>query len=1263
MDRNKVKKIASRIVIVLSIIVCLGIGLNWYLSRRLNSFLNKTLQEHVSEATDGFYTFSFDDFSVGFFNGELSIKGLRLKPDSAVFARWSAKDSLPGIYLDLKIASIDFKGLNFKWRLNYSKLHFDVFEIMSPEIKVYDIYNSRQYSYKTSKFQDKDLYELVSPYIDIVTVKKMNLENACISYTVEDSISSTVYKLDDASFHAYGFILDKNSSKSGKLLYCDNFDFSAIKPQTLLSNEQLKLTTNKIILDTKDSIILIDNVKLFSNQAYRQTEDFINAQIKTIAINGIDFKRINALTYLQTKSFNILTTDIYYSQLADRYDYSDKNNHNINYVKILEADSLLRHWSLYDITSPLLHSIIIDKITIGDASFRYTVRNQNDSDTYKLDNFDFEINKFKIDSVTNAVNRFKHADSFILNATGIEGCVPSKNHQFKIKSIKLNTIKQYFRIEDINLKSISATTNSDYLYSTVRSINFEGLKFQKGIDADLLEINYPIFRYSQKTFKKTQPNADKYDNDSLQSDVAELLSPFLNHLTVKKIRLNNADAVFSNQITNDKYSLHSFDFYATNFKINDTTRLTKNYFFSCDSFALKFTDFNNLSPDKNYRLKIKKGYLSGIHGRLHLEGVELIPQTTYISSNQPSLYFKTPLINISDITYDFNTPGRDKILNLGDIRLENPQIYYTSPKSQNGLHSNDNSVAKKQSPLFKLITIMSLDISYPYMRFSKDADESANIHLDKLSMKGLNLQPASLKMADLTLLKPKIQTQSSTLRANFQAEGLNLSGFEWHQGKDSELKLNNIILSSPSILYRNTLSNKETAERKQNQLTEDFYSTLSKKIADKITLSKVAVTDANINYLNEVNCDSLSLQKINKTQLEFANLNIDNKRKNIKFDNLLFETNNLRLPLPNEFYTIDINKLYLNQNDSILTIKGFNLIPAYSKMVFAHQHPKHKDWFDASVRDISISGIDFKRYFKDHELWINDIKISDPVLENFKNQQIEIEHNRMPLIYEGLQKSLIKFHVNNININNFNVTYEELAKKGTYPGLITFRPINGRIKGLSNIVQQKEQYTQIDADGIFMDNIPFTATWTIPVDSLNDKFFINAHINKFDLNQLNQIIIPLGGAEVKSGVADDVKFDIQASSKEAYIDMQFLYNNLEINILKDTEEGTYNKFVSSLANIIIRNNNPNNEKSSPRVSRQLHVKRDPYHSTFNYMWQILRPAAVEAVGISAQSQKLAGGFSQFFGKVKTFFSFGKKKKNDKKDVESTNSRNNSDTSK
>ena len=94
-------------------------------------------------------------------------------------------------------------------------MHFNTFEIKDPRIEVFDSYYSGRVEKKVRHADTKSLYEVISPYINVLSVRTLNLSNASVSYTVENPVTPIVYGLDDVSFRAYGFLLDKNSYFGG----------------------------------------------------------------------------------------------------------------------------------------------------------------------------------------------------------------------------------------------------------------------------------------------------------------------------------------------------------------------------------------------------------------------------------------------------------------------------------------------------------------------------------------------------------------------------------------------------------------------------------------------------------------------------------------------------------------------------------------------------------------------------------------------------------------------------------------------------------------------------------------------------------------------------------------------------------------------------------------------------------------------------------------------------------------------------------------
>lgn len=1147
---NKKKKI---VLYLLPAIVLLAGGLfflNLHLTKRMERYLQKELILRTTTATDGFYRLSFDTLSISLFRGELMIRGIRLSPDSGIFRKWTDLDSLPKTYINAHIGLIDFKGVNLTWRWSYKKLHFNSFEIKSPDIEITNSYSSSRTEKDIKYAETKTLYEIISPYINELSVKTLNLENASVSLLAENPEASIIYGLQDVSFHAYDFQLNKNSSQSGKLLYCDNFDFITNKPQTLLINNDFTLKTDSIRLSTQDSIIYIKNISLLPQKKLweennRKPANYIDALIKTVDIQGILFRREQGLNYLVARSFDIISSDIKVFNL--------QSTHTTDTVTQIDADSLGRSLSLYDLISPVLHSVSIQSIGIAQTKLQYAISIKNTVDTYKLADFYFQARDFFVDSLSEEKHGLWYSQSFAFEANGIEGLMPAHNHRFSVQRMALNTATGDFKIEKIRLRPLSIHTRNDYMIGSIDSVSIRGLQYDKGIRSEVLQIDHPDIQYTiAPPFGKK--NTDRETDTNRQVDVRGILNPFLQYLAVKRMNLNGAYITLNDNGSTlpATYQLKNFNFYATNIQVDETTGKDSIFFFDYDNIGFSFSHFDNYLPGKEYRLSIRKGQFSTMKGILQLLDIQLTPQ-----ENARGV-FPDPY-----------------------IRVTTPQIYA------------DGFRQLPKNPI-KNLKMTSFRVDSPNILIRKSDSSFYQIALKELAINRVAWDSTWLQLGSVSLRNPV-----AILFPNH------------HQ----------------DVVYKKTVPS----------LSGDLYKTLG-SISDQITLGKLTITDANINYTYYQKGDSLQEQKMDTTNLSIDSLAINNIKRNFQLDDIHFSTRNLAIPLDQGFYILKIGNINLNKAN--LSVDQLHLMSPYPKMEFAYRQPKHKDWFDVRVDNLSLKEIDMPSYFQDKIIRIKDVLVSDVVLQNFKNQKIIVPQRIIPMIYSGLQKAPVKLDFTRVSVNNFSVIYEELARKGKEPGKLFFTNMNGTFSGFTNIVSTPNQYIRLEANGKIMGKGSFNATWQLPVDSLNDQFLLNAQLGSFNLTTLNQLITPLTSMEVQSGQVQSMVFNTVASSKKAHVDMLFLYNGLKATVLKEKDgELTDNKLLSRLANLVLKHNNPDlpkNDHNKPRHS-SVTIERDPYHSTFNYLWQILRPALVESVGISKKKQDTAKSMMTFITKVKNFF--------------------------
>lgn len=1260
---RKIKKIIKITLIVLTVLIVGGFVLNWYLAYRLESKLNKILSEEVSKATNGFYNFSFEELSIGLFSGELSIRGIEMIPDTLTFNKWKQADSLPQTYFNIHVGEIHFKGINLVWRRDYKKLNFKLFEIKDPDIEIYAPITSDTLDNQQAKNEAKTLYGVVSPYIDVLTVRDMNLTNASVAYYIDDIDSPVTYALGNANFHASGFRLDKDSNTSGKLLYCDNFEFIAKRHQELLYSDQLILDIDSIKLSTIDSVIQINGVQLSPKDSVwenrlQYTGEYLKSQIKSVMVDGVYFERKSALNYLNARSFDISSTDIQY--------HSVKGNEK-NDAGPVNTDSIEVTWSLYEILSPLLHSISIGKIGIEKTKFDYTITQEGKTDVYSLKQFDFHANRFLVDPQSEKHKKFWYVDNFALIGAGISGTLESKNSEVDISKLSLSTMDSSFVISDISIKPMSEKVKEDYIKGKIKSIEITGLSYDTGISAEELKIESPDIDYF-KVAGKVRPA--KSGNTS-PGDVFDMLYPYASYLSVKNIDLKNATITFYDKRTDGVFHLNRLNFYASDFLINGHTRATSRYFFTYKDIGFSFRDFDNILPGKEFRLQVKKGEASTLSGKLELQDVKLIPQTD-TWSKAPDTYYLADIPSVIVTGFDNEAYMDDKKLEIGLFSIESPHIEVVKVRNSSAKNSEQNASSLFDALRTDNIKITNLNVRY----LDKTSGDSLKTRFKLLDIRNLGWgAKESFSIGELTLSSPEViyHTLAKASSESSKKEGLpdflkknmnikkltvtdshfmvtrpemnieikndlfNLSSFIWND----KFSLASLNVHNPSIDINEQIGYSKPPKAESSG---DLYSLIN-TYTEQASVGEIEISNANINYSHSINGKKQDHQAMNTTNLFVKGLSVDAAGKKIDMEDFKFRTNNLGFPVMDGYYTLKIGDIDLDKKERILEMSGIHLIPAYSKMDFAYKHPLHKDWFDVSVGDVRLSGIDYPKYFSDNMIKAKNLEVKDIMLQNFKNKQIYTPPKKQPLIYELLQRLPVKVAIDTASTSNFSVIYEELAKKGSVLGKISFMEMNGRFSGLTNIVSYPTQFIRLDVDGKLMGTGPFTARWDMPVSPDYDCFVLETHLQNFDLKDLNQIISPLAPAEIRSGMLKDMRFRTEASTIEARADMLFLYNGLEVNVFKNMEQDSYNKLFTSLANRIIKKDNPKKVKDKPREAN-ISITRDPYHSNFNYFWQILQPATVESVGVSQGKQNFIKKVSGFFTKVKNFFTG---KKEDKKE--------------
>lgn len=1257
-------------------------AINWFMTYKLESSLRKHLRSEIINATDSLYDFSFKKLNIGLFSGELMIHGLELFPDSAILQKRELQDSLPNFYFSIDIDTISFTGINLTWEFYYRELSFNEFRLKKPIIKIVS-----PHKHKIDKTIDsltnKSLYDIISPYFDVIQAGRISFEDANVEYTVKDTTTSH-YKLHDFSFVAHNFSLNKYYKQNSKLLFSDNFSFQTHTPQSVFDSEHFLLNLDEINLNTIDSTIYLGGVHLLTKEPYweqrlQKPGNYTDLAVGGVEINGIAFSRKDGYNFLDCKEFSIKYPDIEYFDVED----DEPQNNDTDQQSVHKKTEIIKipSWSLYTLISPIFERLSIETIDVADAKFQYTVTKNKQSDLYTLNKLNFEAYNFVVDSANNNYNMIKYVQDFNLNAVDVRGTLNSNNNFISLDKIELNTIEKFFKISKVELSPIAYVPGKNKIKGSLDEIQIDGIQYDKGLDADKIQILKPNISFIKGQSHITNKKQNEEDDKDVINDLLNSIAPFINYLKVKDIIIKDAKASYIDEKTADSYKLSNLDFYAKNFHIDNETRRFTDYFFSWDEYDFRFRNFDNITPDKKYRIRIADGEFNSITKDILLKGLTVLPlQKDSVSY----IVIKSPYLRL----LGWNEKAiKQKILSFESFVLENPVIEIV--KQQEKAPKENNKKTKGQNtPLIdlELISFDLFDIPSPSfvlkdltnknlidvklnkllldtlkwvpqkeINISSLLVDSPNIDIQKGEDSNATTKKENYNKADLALLgdinldkinikHPILNLESSDFRLYFTTDQYLLESFVWKQKQDSILKIGNLDFSNPILSYIDKKKSKKPKVKLENSLNKNKINQLIGKFTNQLEIKRFNISNLNFMFSIEEENQLIFKNKLATTNFKIENLYSDWKKDQTTITELAFSTKDVDYPIADSFYNVQIANIDFSKQKGELNINKIRLNPNYPKFEFAYSQPKGADWFNVQIDDVKLSGVDLSKLLSDSTLLVKNMQVDYVLLENFKNQKIEIEHNKMPLLYEQFQRFPIKYHIDELKVNDFTVLYEELAKSGYQPARIPFYRMNGQVKNFTNIQRNDGSFYTLHADGLLMGtDSRFTAQWKMPVDSINDKFYLSAQIKKLDMTDFNQLITPMAPAYVRSGYIDDLGFHTEASSIGASIDFHLKYDSLYIVLMNNMFFNEENKFYSHIVN------KWGVEKESSKDSN-IHKKivRDPYHSNFNYFWQILQPPLIEAVGVSEEKQNFAQNLATIFGKIKKIFVRSTKKEEEEK---------------
>ena len=556
---------------------------------------------------------------------------------------------------------------------------------------------------------------------------------------------------------------------------------------------------------------------------------------------------------------------------------------------------------------------------------------------------------------------------------------------------------------------------------------------------------------------------------------------------------------------------------------------------------------------------------------------------------------------------------KNKQINTNSIRLTNPdlKIRLAEPKIK-------DSVKEPMSFLIRNIDIIKGNIEVTKPDNSK-VFSAKNLNLDIKNL-SLNDNPDELPFAldsykitaqdffakisnVYTINSSDIKTKDGQLEINdFELKSV-LDFKDWEKSFTKQKSLFNI--KSKKASFKDLVFDKTKLNLTNAQFTEPEFiiQTRNEKIIKPKNVKKKRI---DLNFGNiDIKNGKLSMLKANgEKSLSLAKF--DANFKDFVMDE---ETSKNKLPFKFKDYKIigntffyDSGKYYnmtlssFNIASQIIDLKDFKLIPKMSRAEFVKTIPMENDQFNISANRILLSGVNwtFKNELKLH---LKNAKL-DNVDANIFRSKIPKDNPKEKLLYSKLLRN-IKFPliVDNLNLVNSKLVYEEDKPDSNGPGKVFFTNFNMNVKNLNSNKQKiADTKVPIVINCKFMGISPMKVNWNFDTANLRDQFTIAGYINNLPANDINPFIKPYMNVTA-TGLITSLNYDFKGNNDVMTGKFRISHKDLKVSLIdKDTKKKK--KFLSAIANLVVKKDSQQFPESV-----DIYVERNKERSFFNFYWK------------------------------------------------------------
>ncbi|WP_431611219.1 hypothetical protein [Chryseobacterium sp. 'Rf worker isolate 10'] len=523
--------------------------------------------------------------------------------------------------------------------------------------------------------------------------------------------------------------------------------------------------------------------------------------------------------------------------------------------------------------------------------------------------------------------------------------------------------------------------------------------------------------------------------------------------------------------------------------------------------------------------------------------------------NEKKSNFEVDLKNIklNNAVVQINKPDGNKLLSVGNLNLNINQLKF------------DKESSEQVIPIgYKDFLLSGRDIVYS--------------NHQNIVIRSLALKPTNGEILDVVLTPGSSAAGKSTINLKTDHIAFHINKLEF-----VDKKLN---LDLKDVLVNNINGTIKAGEKKQNKTSEPG-------IIQSVIVRKMSLKNSNIIYDNGK--EPLAFHDLNATANNIE-LSPKSNQPGLSFKVKDYYVTTRNLAYKTKFYNMSLGLLKLNKNK--IQINNFAMKPLVSRAQFIKMIPVERDLYDLKAGQITAEG---EWDLFSHNKMVNASHVGiESANANIFRSKIPKDDPKIKALYSKMLRSIkIPMTINNLDLKNSVLVYEEDTPESMGPGKLTFSNFNMNVKNL-NSAKTKGKPTKVDIkiNCSFMNLSPLSVNWSFDVADQNDGFAISGKTTNLPVSGINPFIRPYLHVTATAGTIQEMLFNFKGNPAGLHGTFNLKHKDLKIAVLNKNNHEKKG-FLTAVANIFIKSDSG----SFPESVAVENVERDPTKSFFNLFWK------------------------------------------------------------